>query len=164
MRFKQLDAIIELSPGQRIVATRTLRAEEDYLRDHFPNFPVMPGVMMLEACYQAAFWMVHTGDDFRSPLVLLKEARSVKFADFLSPGETLEVSAEKLKDDGTQVTAKVQASKNGRTSVAARLILERQRVPSPPQFDADRDVCRRVKKQFQQLFGPVANADSTTIA
>src|SRR5690606_26329847 len=92
---------------------------------HFPHFPVMPGVMMLEATYQAAMWMVRTGEDFAHPLVLLREARSVKFADFLAPGETLEIVAETLREEGPRVTVKAQARKEGRTTVSARLILER---------------------------------------
>ena len=47
MKYRQLDRIVSLDPGQRIVAERTLRADEEYLKDHFPRFPVMPGVMML---------------------------------------------------------------------------------------------------------------------
>jgi 3-hydroxyacyl-[acyl-carrier-protein] dehydratase len=155
MRFKQLDSITSLEPGQRIVATRTLHADEDYLRDHFPHFPVMPGVMMLEACFQAAMWMVRTGEDFASPLVMLKEARSVKFADFLAPGETLEIIAETVKDDGQVATVKVQARKGDRTSVSARLLLERRSVPALPQFDADADVRRRVKAQFHEMYDPL---------
>jgi 3-hydroxyacyl-[acyl-carrier-protein] dehydratase len=153
MRFRQIDTITELVPGQRIVALRTLRAEEDYLRDHFPHFPVMPGVMMLEACYQAAMWMVRTGDDFAYPLVLLREAKSVKFADFLAPGETLEIVAETVKEDGPQVVTKVKACKEGRTSVSARLILERQNVADLPQFNVNEDIRTRTKQQFHELFG-----------
>lgn len=154
MRFRQLDEITELDPGQRIVARRTLRAEEDYLRDHFPNFPVMPGVMMLEACYQAAMWMVRTGENFASPLVLLREAKGVKFADFLAPGETIEITASTLKDEGDLVNVKVHASKGGRVSVTARLVLQRQSAPLPERLAADEDLRNRAREQFCQLFGP----------
>lgn len=155
MRFRQLDAITELHPGRRIVARRTLRAEEDYLRDHFPHFPVMPGVMMLEATYQAAMWMVRTGEDFAHPLVLLREARSVKFADFLAPGETLEVIAETLREDGPLVTVKALARKGDRTTVSARLVLERQNTGTDPRMELDDDIRSRVRKQFSELFGEV---------
>jgi 3-hydroxyacyl-[acyl-carrier-protein] dehydratase len=37
-----------------------LRPDEDYLRDHFPLFPVMPGVLMLEAMYQASCWLIRS--------------------------------------------------------------------------------------------------------
>ena len=98
MKFRQLDRIISLEPGKRILAHRTLRADEECLKDHFPRFPVMPGVMMLKALHQAAVWMIRTGDDFSSPLVLLREVRNVKFGDFLSPDQTLKVSAETIKE------------------------------------------------------------------
>lgn len=155
MRFRQLDSITELQPGRRIVARRTLRAEEDYLLDHFPHFPVMPGVMMLEATYQAAMWMVRTGEDFAHPLVMLREARSVKFADFLAPGETLEVVAEAIREDGPLVTVKALARKGGRTTVSARLILERQDTGTDPRLELDHDIRSRVRKQFSELFGEV---------
>ncbi|MFN9627387.1 MAG: beta-hydroxyacyl-ACP dehydratase, partial [Planctomycetota bacterium] len=69
MRYRQLDKIIELVPGERIVATRELRKDEDYLRDHFPLFPVMPGVMMLEALFQASMWLVHATDNFEHSML-----------------------------------------------------------------------------------------------
>jgi 3-hydroxyacyl-[acyl-carrier-protein] dehydratase len=153
MRFCQLDSISELIPGQRIVARRTLRAEEEYLRDHFPHFPVMPGVMMLEATYQAAMWMIRTGDDFASPLVLLKEAKGIKFADFLAPGETLEIIAELAKNDGQTATVKVSARKDDRISVVGRLVLERCRPQLPAHLGYDDDIRQRVRQQFRQLFG-----------
>ena len=54
MRFGMLDRITELIPGERITAERKLTGQEDYLADHFPLFPVMPGVLMLEAMAQTA--------------------------------------------------------------------------------------------------------------
>lgn len=155
MKYCQLDRIVELQPGQRIVALRTLRAEEEYLKDHFPRFPVMPGVMMLEALHQAAIWMIRTGDDFSSPLVLLREVRNAKFGDFLSPGQTLQVTADKLKEKDGLVTVKAQAEKDGRVTVSARLILERSGSNEPPQTGTDDDVRWRAKKQFSELFGDV---------
>jgi len=54
MRFILLDRIIELEPGKRIVASKTLPAEEELFRDHFPGFPVVPGVLLTEMMAQAA--------------------------------------------------------------------------------------------------------------
>ncbi|TWT81832.1 3-hydroxyacyl-[acyl-carrier-protein] dehydratase FabZ [Planctomycetes bacterium CA13] len=155
MKYRQLDKIIAIEPGKRITAERTLRAEEECLLDHFPRFPVMPGVMMLEALYQAAIWMIRTGDDFQYPLVLLREARSVKFGDFLAPGETLQIRAESIKTDGLLTTVKASATKQGRTTVSARLLLERCSCNDPERLQTDQDVRQRAKKQFQELFGPL---------
>ncbi|WP_153558261.1 3-hydroxyacyl-ACP dehydratase FabZ family protein [Roseimaritima sediminicola] len=158
MRYCQLDSIIELVPGRKLVATRTLRADEEYLLDHFPRFPVMPGVMMLEALHQAAFWMVYTGDDFAHPLVVLREAKSVKFGDFLTPGETLRVTAECVKEKDGLVTVKAKACKGERTTVSARLILEKKGTGHPERLQTDEFVRGRLKKQFSELFSEAISA------
>ena len=111
---------------------------------------------MLEALVQASVWMIRTGDDFQSPLVLLREVRSVKFGDFLAPGETLQVTAEVLKEDGPITTVKASAQKEGRTTVSARLILERRGSGNPERLGTDEDVRRRARKQFGELFGEIA--------
>jgi 3-hydroxyacyl-[acyl-carrier-protein] dehydratase len=123
MRYCQLDRIIELVPGERIQATRTLREGEDYLRDHFPLFPVMPGVMMLEALFQAAGWLVRSSDDFQHTVVTLDEVRNVKFADFMEPGQVLTITAEVVKSDDHSVTVKASGSRGDVVAVSGRLIL-----------------------------------------
>jgi 3-hydroxyacyl-[acyl-carrier-protein] dehydratase len=159
MKYCQIDRIISLEPGEKLVAQRTLRADEDYLQDHFPRFPVMPGVMMLEALHQAAIWLVRTGDDFQSPLVLLREARSVKFGDFLSPGETLQVTAQAIKRDGNRTTVKASGEKQGRVTVSARLILEQCDSGDPPELGTDDDIRARTRAQFTKLFGDLADSN-----
>jgi len=153
MRYCQLDRLISLDPGKHLVAERTLQPEEDYLRDHFPNFPVMPGVIMLEALHQAATWMIRTGDDFASPLVLLREARAVKFGDFLCPGDKLEITVELVKEEGSISTVKAFAEKNGKTTVSARLLLEKCSTDHPPWLGTDDIVRTQVRKKFQELYG-----------
>lgn len=155
MKYRQIDRITSLEPGQKLTAERTLCAEEEYLKDHFPRFPVMPGVMMLEALHQAAVWLVKSGDRFESPLVLLREVRSVKFGDFLAPGDTLQVTAETVKESGNLVTVKATATKEGRTTVSARLILEKTVTGDPEHFGTDADVRERSEKQFNELFGDI---------
>lgn len=155
MKYRQLDKITSLVPGKSITATRTLRAEEEYLKDHFPRFPVMPGVMMLEALHQAAVWLIRTGDGFSSSLVLLRECRGVKFGDFLTPGETLTITAEAIKDDGEQVTVKATAMKGERVTVSARLVLARCKSDDPARLETDEDVRKRAETQFRELFDDV---------
>ena len=48
MRFVLIDRIQEIVPGQSLTAVKNLSLAEEYLADHFPGFPVMPGVLMLE--------------------------------------------------------------------------------------------------------------------
>ena len=94
MRFTQIDRIVSLKNGESVKAVKCLSLSEDYLADHFPRFPVMPGVLMLEAIYQASMFLVRSTDDFQHSMVVLKETRNLKFQGFVQPGDQLVVSAE----------------------------------------------------------------------
>jgi 3-hydroxyacyl-[acyl-carrier-protein] dehydratase len=125
MRFCLLDRILELEPGVRVTAVKRLRPDEHYLQDHFPRFPVMPGVLMLEAMYQASAWLVRQSEGFAHSIVVLKEARNIKYADFVTPGKELVVTAEILKEDESLTTLKAQGLIDGNVAVNGRLVLER---------------------------------------
>ena len=58
MRFTLLDRVVAIEPGKSITALKAVSLSEEYLADHFPRFPVLPGVMMLEALTQAAAWTI----------------------------------------------------------------------------------------------------------
>ena len=53
MKFVLIDRIVSLEPPSRLVATKSLTLAEEYLADHFPTFPVMPGVLMLHTLVEA---------------------------------------------------------------------------------------------------------------
>ena len=85
IQFSQLDKIIEIEAGERITAVKYLSGKEEYLQDHFPRFPVMPGVLMLEAMFQASSWLVRYTDQFSHSTVELREAKNIKFQNFVTP-------------------------------------------------------------------------------
>lgn len=93
MKFVLVDRIVELEAGRRIVATKSLSRAEEYLADHFPTFPVMPGVLMLEAMVQASAWLVRVTQDFAPSTIVLKEARNVTYKSFVAPGQVLTIEA-----------------------------------------------------------------------
>lgn len=109
MKFYLLDKIESISPAS-IVAVKQVTLAEEYLADHFPTFPVLPGVMMLEAATQACGWVLHCRSDFARPMAVLKEARNVKYGHFVAPGRVLRVRAELTKESPTGGTFKVEAT------------------------------------------------------
>lgn len=153
MKFRQLDQITELIPGQRITATRTLRADEDYLRDHFPLFPVMPGVLMLEALYQAACLLIRATDDFNCSVLHLEEAKNVKFADFMEPGDTLDITVEMIKDEQDRVSLKAIGTKGDSTAVSARLVIRKSRLSDtrPELAELDRFIANHPRRELEKL-------------
>jgi 3-hydroxyacyl-[acyl-carrier-protein] dehydratase len=116
MKFNLIDRITELVPGQRICAVKALSSAEEYLADHFPRFPVMPGVLMIEAMVQAASWLVRQTEDFAHSMVQLAEARNVTYKSFVSPGQMLEVTVE-AKEIGPTASRFVGVGRRGPTEV-----------------------------------------------
>lgn len=97
VKFNLIDRVEHLS-GERIVAVKYVSLAEEYLADHFPTFPVLPGVMMLEAATQAAGWLLHHRTGFGKSMAVLKEARNVKYGTFVAPGQALRVEVDFNKD------------------------------------------------------------------
>jgi 3-hydroxyacyl-[acyl-carrier-protein] dehydratase len=122
MKFNLLDKI-ESIDERRIVAVKHVTLAEEYLADHFPTFPVLPGVLMLEAAVQAAGWLLHHTWQFARSMAVLKEARNVKYGHFIAPGDFLRVTAEpvRLNEDGGLFKISGQVGQD--TAIAARIEL-----------------------------------------
>ena len=103
MKFNLIDRVLE-QDSQRIVAVKAVTNAEEYLDDHFPSFPVLPGVMMLETLAQAARHLLRQtdGPPHDGPLVIA-EVRNLRYAAMVRPGQNLqvEVSLRKRNDDGS---------------------------------------------------------------
>ena len=124
MRFTLIDRITDLEPGVAVTAIKNLTMAEEYLQDHFPLFPVMPGVLMLEALYQTSAWLIRVTDDFRHSMVELSEVRNTTFKDFVEPGQALVVTAKIQKRVEQQCWVQAEGTVDGRSAVKARLILD----------------------------------------
>jgi 3-hydroxyacyl-[acyl-carrier-protein] dehydratase len=122
LKFNLLDSVAHLDE-QKIVAVKTVSLAEEYLADHFPKFPVLPGVMMLEALTQAAGWLMHHRTGFAKSMAVLKEARNVKYGTFVAPGNTLRVEVEFVKDTAAGAHFKATSSVNGDPAISGRLEL-----------------------------------------
>jgi 3-hydroxyacyl-[acyl-carrier-protein] dehydratase len=89
VKFALVDRIVECCPPERLVGIKALSLAEEYLADHFPTFPVLPGVLMLESLTESAAWLVRAANDFGQSVVLLSEARNVTYKSFMKPGHLL---------------------------------------------------------------------------
>src|SRR5438552_7984430 len=94
MRFNLVDEIRQLEPGRKIQAVKNLTLGEEYLADHFPTFPVMPGVLMLQALVEAGAWLLRLTEDYRHSVVVLREVKNIKYGSFMEPGRQLQLGVE----------------------------------------------------------------------
>ena len=116
-------------------AVKNVTLTEEYLADHFPEFPVLPGVFMLEAATQAGAWLLRLSENFAHSIISLKEAKNIKYADFVAPGQSLDVTVSMLKKDDRLATLKVEGQIGDRQTLSGRIVLERynlvDRDPAP---------------------------------
>ena len=93
MRFLLVDRLLALEPGIRAHAETTLGAEQELFRDHFPGFPVVPGVLLTEMMAQTAGKCLNAENRPRG-LAMLIEIRNARFRHWATPGEVISLSAE----------------------------------------------------------------------
>ncbi|MFN7395691.1 MAG: 3-hydroxyacyl-ACP dehydratase FabZ family protein [bacterium] len=128
MYFDLVDRVLEQTPT-RIMTLKVVSVAEEYLQDHFPGFPVLPGVFMIEAMVQAARRLVEPTST--SPRLTLAGVRAIKYGRFVRPGEALVVDVCLHKQEGDTYDFKGQASVRGpdgqaipnATAVAGRFTL-----------------------------------------
>jgi len=160
MRFWLLDAIESYTPGERLEGVKNVSYSEDYLEDHFPEFPVLPGVFMLEAATQAAAWLLRITDDFADSVIVLREAKNIKYANFVQPGQKLRVAVEQIKKEDRLATFKVAGSVDGKSTITGRIVLERYSLADndPHQAETDERVRVYLRKILRSLSQPGSDA------
>ena len=119
--FLLVDRVVELEPGKRAVGVKQVTANEPHFTGHFPERPIMPGVLMVEALAQTAGIAVYTLDEYRGKLGLFAGIDDCRFKRMVVPGDTLrlDVTVEKLRGMFGRVRA--VASVDGETAVEATL-------------------------------------------
>src|SRR6476619_1788008 len=120
MRFNLVDRIVELTPGKSLRAYRNLTLGEEYLADHFPTFPVMPGVLMLQTLVEASAWLLRLTEDYRHSVIVLREVKNIKYGNFLAPGRQLQVEVELAEQDDGTAAFRGKGEAEGQTTVSAR--------------------------------------------
>lgn len=125
MRFVLIDRITELQRGQSLVAVKNLSLAEEYLADHFPGFPVMPGVLMLEALTQAGAWLIRDMEDFAHSVIVLKGAKTIKYGSFVEPGRQLQIRVEVVSHGDSETIFKGSGVIEGQEMVKGRFTLRR---------------------------------------
>ncbi len=125
MRFNLIDKIVEVQAGVSLKALKNLTLGEEYLADHFPTFPVMPGVLMLQTLVEAGAWLLRISEDFAHSVIVLREAKNIKYGNFMEPGKQMVITVELIEKTADLAVFKGKGEMEGQSTVSARITLAR---------------------------------------
>ena len=103
MKFMLIDKIISVESGKNIATVKSVSLSEEYLGDHFPAFPVLPGVFLLQGLIESASWLVRHTQGFANSMVQLEIARNVRYKSFAAPGMQIsyQIEAKKIEENSS---------------------------------------------------------------
>jgi 3-hydroxyacyl-[acyl-carrier-protein] dehydratase len=155
MRFQLVDRILEIDPGRQIRMVKNLTLAEEYLADHFPTFPVMPGVLMLQTLVEAGAWLLRITDNYRHSVIVLREARNVKYGTFMQPGKSMIVTVELTETQEGFATFKGKGECEGAATVSAKYTVARYnlRDRTPALAAADERIIQHLRGLHSVLCG-----------
>jgi 3-hydroxyacyl-[acyl-carrier-protein] dehydratase len=125
VRFFLIDRVIEWVPGERAVAVKNVSLSEDYLRDHFPRTPTMPGVLMLEAMAQLSGILLEDAvltKEGRRTTAVLSIVEKAKFRRLVKPGDQLRVVSEGIEVRDASGRARAKAFVGDERAAEAELL------------------------------------------
>jgi len=154
MRWLLVDAIDELVINERIKGRKTYHETEDFFQDHFPGFPVVPGVLILESLAQLSGKLIgytvlqHRGD---WPFPILSMMNSVKFRKFVRPEQEISLESELISLRDEMAAVKVKARIGRKVHAQAEQIFVFNAVPLDDEAERAR-VERIESNELQRLW------------
>src|SRR5262245_26565361 len=121
MRFILIDEIVDVDPGKTILGIKHISPEEDYFHDHFPGFPVVPGVLLVEMMAQTAGKCLDMENPDRGKAMLGK-ITSANFRSWVNPGETASIIAEIQASQPQYATARCRIEIGDRHVASAEFL------------------------------------------
>lgn len=119
--FLLVDKIIELEPGKRAVGIKNVSANEPFFQGHFPEYPIMPGVLIVEALAQTAGIAVAVLDENKGKMGVFASIDSMKIKNQVLPGDVLNLEAEILLSKMGITKAKVKATVDGKIAAEGEI-------------------------------------------
>lgn len=158
--FDLLDEIIDLDTENGRIRTRLEVPDESPVFDgHFPGFPLVPGVMLIESMAQASGYMILGAANYKR-MPFLAAVKSAKFRTAVLPGQTIEAEAEMVQDGSGYAVTDALIKHNGRTIAESQLTFRVTKFPNMAMFEALADRGRRLGIVLPEGFVPDIMAEN----
>jgi 3-hydroxyacyl-[acyl-carrier-protein] dehydratase len=129
--FQLIDRIVELDLGSRTIRTQaTVPAASTIFEGHFPGFPLMPGVLLLESMAQTSGWLIIGITGF-SRMPFLAAFKEAKLRAFVKPGDTLELTAALVHEGSGFARTKAEIHHDGKLACNAEITFRVVEFPNP---------------------------------
>jgi 3-hydroxyacyl-[acyl-carrier-protein] dehydratase len=119
--FLLVDRVVEMEPGKRIVAIKNVSANEWFFQGHFPGYPIMPGVLIVEALAQAGAVLLLSDESARGQIPLFAGIEKCRFRQQVVPGDTLTLELEVISRRGPVGKGKATARVDGKLAAQCEL-------------------------------------------
>ena len=119
--FLLVDRITECVPGKYSKGYKNLTMNEEFFQGHFPNNPIMPGVLQIEAMAQCSAPILATLPEYKGKLTLFAGVDNVKFKQIVRPGDRLDMYIEMTRLKGPIAKCHATGSVDGNIAVEADL-------------------------------------------
>ena len=119
--FLLIDEINEMEPGKRVVATKYMSPDDYWFKGHFPDYPVTPGVLMIEMMAQAGCAAMLVLPENKGKIGFFAGIDKAKFRRQVVPGDTLRIEVEVIKVKGPIGIGRAVATVDGQKAVSAEL-------------------------------------------
>ncbi|MED1664888.1 3-hydroxyacyl-ACP dehydratase FabZ [Brevibacillus laterosporus] len=120
--FLLVDRVLELEEGYRAVGIKNVTANEDFFNGHFPNYPIMPGVLIIEALAQVSAIVMLTKEENKGRLGLLAGIDNCRFKRQVKPGDQLRLEIDITRLKGAIGKCKGIATVDGELVCEAEII------------------------------------------
>src|ERR1700737_3144283 len=128
--FKLIDRIVDLNVGERTIAVEAQVPQHNTIFEgHFPGYPIMPGVLLIEAMAQTSGWLLIALMKFER-MPFLAAVRQAKMRTFVTPGELLKIDAGIVHDGSGYTITKAKISVAGKLRCDATITLSHAPFPN----------------------------------
>jgi 3-hydroxyacyl-[acyl-carrier-protein] dehydratase len=130
-QFQLIDRVIDFNAAEKSIRCEaTVPLEASIFEGHFPGYPLMPGVLLLEAMAQTSGWAILSLLKFQR-MAFLAAVREAKFRSFVTPGAKLDLSANVVHEGSGFAVAEAQGQLDGKPVCDATIMFRVIEFPNP---------------------------------